>query len=292
MRKNGEFAKEILAKLSHASDVGISYASGDEQMAYVFGQLFCALTNQHVDDVRRISTAEFLHDLDRDMTDDENVHERFMRKAFSLFSDACSNYYGNKQGYAGTVFATLGNLGFTEASYNYAVALRTGTGAKEDIYASVDWLQNAVKAGLPIAMQNMGIHYFNGDGVECNRELGKKWVQKAVDAGFSHATKVLEKMNTTPEGQKLSSGCYVATAVYGSYDCPQVRVLRCYRDYRLGKSVFGRAFIRVYYCLSPTVVKWFGKKPWFNRFWRGILDRMVAGLVDLGIDDTPYEDRY
>jgi TPR repeat protein len=142
-------------------------------------------------------------------------------------------------------------------------------------------------------MQDLGIRYFNGDGVDCNRELGKEWVQKAVDAGFSGATKLLEKMNTTPEGEKLKdSGCYVATAVYGSYDCPQVRVLRRYRDYRLAENVFGRAFIRVYYCLSPAVVKWFGKKLWFNRFWRTVLDRTVERLVDRGIDDTPYEDRY
>ena len=30
---------------------------------------------------------------------------------------------------------------------------------------------------------------------------------------------------------KSSGGCYVATAVYGSYDCPQVWTLRRYRDY-------------------------------------------------------------
>ena len=32
------------------------------------------------------------------------------------------------------------------------------------------------------------------------------------------------------------SGCYIATAVYGSYDCPQVWTLRRYRDYTLAET--------------------------------------------------------
>lgn len=41
-------------------------------------------------------------------------------------------------------------------------------------------------------------------------------------------------------------GCYVATAVYGSYDCPQVWTLRRFRDYTLAETWYGRAFICVF----------------------------------------------
>lgn len=88
-----------------------------------------------------------------------------------------------------------------------------------------------------------------------------------------------------------SGGCYVATAVYGSYDCPQVWTLRRYRDYTLSKTWYGRAFIRTYYAISPTVVKWFGHTEWFKNMWKGKLDRMVANLNAEGVEDTPYEDR-
>ena len=37
-------------------------------------------------------------------------------------------------------------------------------------------------------------------------------------------------------------GCYVATCVYGSYDCPQVWTLRRFRDDTLGSTWYGRAF--------------------------------------------------
>ena len=90
---------------------------------------------------------------------------------------------------------------------------------------------------------------------------------------------------------KDTKGCYVATAVYGSYDCPQVWTLRRYRDYTLAETWYGRLFIRTYYAISPTLVKWFGHTKWFKKMWRGKLDRMVKNLKEKGVLDTPYEDR-
>ena len=88
-----------------------------------------------------------------------------------------------------------------------------------------------------------------------------------------------------------SSGCYVATAVYGSYDCPQVWTLRRYRDHILAKTLLGRLFIRTYYAISPTLVKWFGNTNWFKKLWQRPLDRMVSKLQNSGVEATPYKDR-
>lgn len=92
-----------------------------------------------------------------------------------------------------------------------------------------------------------------------------------------------------PEPPK--DGCYVATAVYGSYDCPQVWTLRRYRDFTLAETWYGRAFIRTYYAISPTLVKWFGNTNWFKKLWKGKLDRMVAKLNENGVENTPYKDK-
>ena len=91
--------------------------------------------------------------------------------------------------------------------------------------------------------------------------------------------------------QSSSGGCYVATCVYGSYDCPEVWTLRRYRDNTLGSTWYGRAFIRLYYAISPTLVKWFGKTKWFKKMWKGKLDRMVEKLQADGVENTPYEDK-
>ena len=40
----------------------------------------------------------------------------------------------------------------------------------------------------------------------------------------------------------------------------------------------GRAFIRAYYAISPTLVKWFGETEWFKKMWKDKLDRMVSNL--------------
>ena len=87
------------------------------------------------------------------------------------------------------------------------------------------------------------------------------------------------------------SGCYVATCVYGSYDCPQVWTFRRFRDDTLGSTWYGRAFIRTYYAISPTLVKWFGNTNWFKNIWRGTLDKMVNLLKTKGVEDTPYKDK-
>ena len=89
-----------------------------------------------------------------------------------------------------------------------------------------------------------------------------------------------------------SGGCYVATAVYGSYDCPEVWLLRRYRDYYLDKNFFGRLFIKIYYAISPTLVKWFGKAKWFKKLIKPILEKKIKKLKELGYSDTEYDDKY
>lgn len=85
-------------------------------------------------------------------------------------------------------------------------------------------------------------------------------------------------------------GCYVATCIYGSYDCPPVWILRRYRDNILAKSWLGKVFIHTYYTVSPVLVRWFGNTGWFQHMWRPILNKLVDRLRAKGIKDTPYND--
>lgn len=90
--------------------------------------------------------------------------------------------------------------------------------------------------------------------------------------------------------QSKTGGCYIATAVYDSYDCPEVWTLRRFRDYTLAGTRFGRAFIHIYYAISPKLVKWFGRAKWFRNMWKLILDRVVERLYRQGVANTPYID--
>ena len=101
----------------------------------------------------------------------------------------------------------------------------------------------------------------------------------------------IKQMDSSYEAPAVhSGGCYIATAVYGSYDCPEVWTLRRYRDYKLAESWYGRTFIRIYYTISPTLVKWFGQTTWFEKLWKNKLDQLVNDLQKKGFESTPYED--
>ncbi len=93
-----------------------------------------------------------------------------------------------------------------------------------------------------------------------------------------------------PPKRKKNQGCYVATCIYGSYDCEEVWTLRRYRDYTLESSWYGRLFIKAYYCLSPKAVDLFGNCNWFHKMIKPLLDKMVEKLKKEGYSSEPYED--
>lgn len=75
-----------------------------------------------------------------------------------------------------------------------------------------------------------------------------------------------------------NEGCYIATAVYGSYDAPEVLTLRRFRDETLKASAAGRWFIRTYYKYSPSVAKKLKNAGAVNRAVKRILDKWVRYL--------------
>ena len=102
--------------------------------------------------------------------------------------------------------------------------------------------------------------------------------------------RIIQGSRPSSTNNKRGSGCYIATAVYGSYNCPPVWTLRRYRDHMLAKTWYGRLFIRAYYVISPMLVKWLGNVGWIKRLWHSRLDRLVERLQSAGVADTPYEE--
>jgi len=71
-----------------------------------------------------------------------------------------------------------------------------------------------------------------------------------------------EGTSTGGSGGGGGGGCFIATAAYGSYDAPVVKVLRDFRDKRLLTNRLGTAFTEVYYKHSPPAARWLEKHGW------------------------------
>ena len=56
-------------------------------------------------------------------------------------------------------------------------------------------------------------------------------------------------------GEGTTPPCFVATAVYGSYDAGEVQILREFRDSRLLTNDFGKKIVAFYYENGPTAAK-------------------------------------
>jgi hypothetical protein len=68
-----------------------------------------------------------------------------------------------------------------------------------------------------------------------------------------------------------SEGCFIATAVYGTPDCPDLDLLRSFRDRVLLRSRAGTSFVRFYYRVSPPVARAIEKSPALKLIVRKLL---------------------
>ena len=77
---------------------------------------------------------------------------------------------------------------------------------------------------------------------------------------------------------KKKEGCFVATAVYGNYEHPDVRTLRTFRDDVLATCRPGRKFIQWYYRNGPVAADWLNTHAGCRPVVRGLLATLVCGI--------------
>lgn len=115
--------------------------------------------------------------------------------------------------------------------------------------------------------------------------INKEYIKSKINQGIENANDVkrishhqIKEEVKTETSSSDGGACYIATAVYGSYEAYEVKILRMYRDEKLKKSKIGRIFIKTYYTISPHLVKWFGKNKIVIRAWKRILDNIINHL--------------
>ena len=98
-------------------------------------------------------------------------------------------------------------------------------------------------------------HYISNEGAQYCYDVAEFILneRRKIEPDYILPSRLVSPTKGGTGAQK--AGCYIATCVYGSYDCPEVWTLRRYRDYCLGSSWYGRLFIKCYYAISPQIVK-------------------------------------
>ena len=77
-------------------------------------------------------------------------------------------------------------------------------------------------------------------------------------------------------GSGGSGGCFIATAAFGSYMEPHVKILRNFRDTCLLSCKPGRAFVAIYYTYSPPVAHFIAKHDTLRTMVRWSLLPLIA----------------
>jgi hypothetical protein len=72
--------------------------------------------------------------------------------------------------------------------------------------------------------------------------------------------------------------CFIATAAYGSYLEPEVRLLRDFRDEWLLPYRPGQAFVAWYYRTSPPVANYIAERDWLRTLTRMVLTPLVYAI--------------
>ena len=96
----------------------------------------------------------------------------------------------------------------------------------------------------------------------------------AIVAYYKGKPKVVQNC-TIHQYMMAYDGCFIATAVYGSYGADEVLILRKFRDQQLAPYSLGRFLIGFYYVVSPPIAELIETFPFAKQPAKYVLDKIV-----------------
>jgi len=133
----------------------------------------------------------------------------------------------------------------------------------------------------PQSIRNSKINAKNpySEVIRDNNPVSNPYIETIADSSqFKEKVAIAKEEANWEKLSEKKEGCFIATAVYGSYDCEEVLYLRRVRDEILYQSLGGRLFIKFYYSWSPFIASVISNNNVIMRFIRGNLDYLITFL--------------
>jgi len=84
--------------------------------------------------------------------------------------------------------------GDMDAQYNLGIVYYNGEGVPRDHAEALSWFLKAAEQGDADAQFNVGLMYGRGEGIKRDQRLSMEWFQKAAEQGHSEAQEIISKL--------------------------------------------------------------------------------------------------
>lgn len=144
-----------------------------------------------------------------------------------------------------------------------------------------------VISGIPTSSvtSNFTVNVTDSSGATSSKPLSIQVLQSSIDPGTTGNTGGTGGTTTgggtvasSSSGGGSSSGCFIATAAYGSYLDPHVMVLRNFRDNVLLQSELGTSFVTFYYKYSPPLADFIAQHDLLRMIFRLALTPLIFAV--------------